>query len=33
TERPEMKKLADDITSSQSKEIEMMKGWYEVWSK
>ena len=33
TERPEMKKLAGDIITSQSKEIEMMKGWYDVWSK
>ena len=33
TERPEMKKLADDIITSQSKEIEMMKGWYGEWSK
>lgn len=33
TERPEMKKLADDIITSQSKEIKTMKEWYDAWSK
>lgn len=33
TERKEMQKLADDIITSQSKEIEMMKSWYDAWSK
>lgn len=31
TERQEMKKLADDIITSQSKEIQMMRGWYDSW--
>lgn len=31
TERPEMKKLAADIISSQSREIEMMRGWLRTW--
>jgi uncharacterized protein (DUF305 family) len=33
TDRPEMKKLADDIITSQSREIEMMRGWVEAWGK
>lgn len=31
TERGEMKQLADNIIISQSKEIEMMRGWLKVW--
>jgi uncharacterized protein (DUF305 family) len=31
TTRPEMKKLAADIISSQSREIEMMRGWLKNW--
>lgn len=31
TTRPEMMKLADDIISAQTKEIEMMQGWYTNW--
>ncbi len=31
TARPEMKKLADDIITAQTKEIEMMQGWYKTW--
>ncbi|MEK7112001.1 MAG: DUF305 domain-containing protein [Patescibacteria group bacterium] len=31
SERPELKNLANDIISAQSKEIEMMKGWLESW--
>lgn len=31
--RPEMKTLADNITESQSKEIEQMQGWYKNWYK
>jgi uncharacterized protein (DUF305 family) len=31
TERPEMKQLADNITTSQSREIEMMRDWLESW--
>jgi len=33
TDRQEMKTLADDIITSQSQEIEMMRGWLEAWSK
>lgn len=33
TDRQEMKTLADNIITSQSKEIEMMRSWYKVWSK
>ena len=32
TERSEMKKLANEVITSQSTEIEMMREWYEVWS-
>ena len=31
TTRPEMKQLADDIISAQTKEIEMMQDWYKNW--
>jgi len=31
SERSELKDLANDIISAQSKEIEMMKGWLESW--
>jgi len=31
TERPEMKQLADNIRESQSREIEMMRGWLKIW--
>lgn len=31
TERPEMKKLADDIIVAQTKEIEQMRGWLSEW--
>ena len=31
SERPELKDLANDIKSAQSKEIERMKGWLESW--
>lgn len=31
TERPEMKQLADNITTSQSREIDMMRSWLESW--
>lgn len=31
TERTEMKQLADNITTSQAREIAMMRGWLEVW--
>lgn len=31
TNRPEMKQLADDIISAQSKEIEQMRSWYKSW--
>jgi uncharacterized protein (DUF305 family) len=31
TERPEMKKLADDIVAAQTKEIENMKTWQRSW--
>jgi uncharacterized protein (DUF305 family) len=33
SQRPELLKLADDIISAQTKEIEMMKGWRELWFK
>jgi uncharacterized protein (DUF305 family) len=33
TDRPEMKELADDIISSQTREIEMMRSWAKVWNK
>jgi len=32
TERPEMKVLADNIITSQSREIDMMRGWLTTWS-
>lgn len=32
TDRPEMKRLADDIVTSQSQEIEMMRGWLTAWA-
>lgn len=32
TDREEMKVLADQITTSQSREIEMMRSWYSAWS-
>lgn len=31
TERPEMKELADNIITSQSREIQMMRGWLKSW--
>lgn len=31
TERSEMKQLADNIITSQSREIDMMRGWLESW--
>ena len=31
SERPEMRQLASDITSSQSREIEMMRSWLKTW--
>ena len=31
TERPEMKQLADNILTSQSREIEMMRSWLAAW--
>lgn len=31
TERPEMKQLADNIITSQSREIDMMRNWLEDW--
>jgi uncharacterized protein (DUF305 family) len=31
TQRPEMKKLADDIITAQTKEIEEMRSWYQDW--
>jgi len=33
TNRPEMKKLADDIISAQTSEIEFMRGWLMAWEK
>ncbi|MEK7176850.1 MAG: DUF305 domain-containing protein [Patescibacteria group bacterium] len=33
TDREEMKTLADNIITSQSSEIQMMRGWYDAWSK
>jgi len=33
TDRAEMKELADQIITSQSKEIEMMRSWQKAWSK
>ncbi len=32
TERSEMKQLADNIITSQSQEIDMMRGWLQAWS-
>ena len=31
TNRPEMKKLAEDITTAQTKEIDQMRGWLSEW--
>ena len=31
TERPEMKKLGQDIIEAQTREIEQMRGWYSQW--
>jgi uncharacterized protein (DUF305 family) len=31
TERSEMKTLADNIITSQSREIEIMRGWLDAW--
>src|SRR3989344_173379 len=31
TERPEMKKLGQDIIKAQTQEIEQMRGWYSQW--
>lgn len=31
SDRPELKQLADDIISAQTKEIEMMQGWQKEW--
>lgn len=31
TERPELEQMAQDIIASQTKEIEMMKGWLNEW--
>ena len=31
TQRPEMKKLADNIISTQTKEINEMRQWYQSW--
>lgn len=31
TERPEMQKLADDISTAQTKEIDQMRVWYDAW--
>lgn len=31
TERPEMKKLGNDIIKAQTSEIEQMRGWYDEW--
>jgi uncharacterized protein (DUF305 family) len=33
TNRPEMLTLANNITESQSKEIEQMESWYKSWYK
>ena len=33
SKRPELLKLADDIIAAQTKEIQMMKGWRELWFK
>ena len=33
TSRPEMQQLAKNIISSQTKEIEQMRGWYTNWYK
>lgn len=33
TNRPEMKKLAEDIDNAQTKEIDLMRGWLKEWSK
>lgn len=33
TTRPEMKQLAENIITSQSKEIQAMQGWYAIWYK
>ena len=33
SKRPELLKLADDIIAAQTNEIQMMKGWRELWFK
>lgn len=33
TQRPEMKKLADDIVSAQTREIDQMRSWLKEWNK
>lgn len=33
TQRPEMKKLAEDIIAAQTKEIDQMRGWLQSWSQ
>ena len=33
TDRPELRQLADSITSSQSQEITQMEGWLRSWGK
>ena len=33
TNRPEMKKLAQDIIIAQTKEINQMREWYKAWYK